>query len=259
MTLIVGILCKDGVVVGSDGAATLGSLGSQTARQPTKKLCGVGNRIIVGVSGPVGMSQLLVDQVESLNGTNKLSKTQCKSAADAMRTISTEFKKDIIPAAQTAQSVANLVGHQNAATSALCSSVVALPVKGKPTLLQFDYQGAGEAASEDLPFLSVGSEQKTADPFLAFIRRLFWEKRLPKLAEGVFATTWTLKQAIRTSTGGVSDPIQLMVLEADRVRDITSELDDHEANVEALEDHIREFSTEYSKVEPDSMPKPPEP
>jgi 20S proteasome alpha/beta subunit len=38
MTLIIGIKCSDGIVMGADGAATFGSLGQQTIRQGTKKL-----------------------------------------------------------------------------------------------------------------------------------------------------------------------------------------------------------------------------
>jgi 20S proteasome alpha/beta subunit len=57
MTLIVGILCKEGVVVGADGAASLGVLGQMTAMQPVKKLSLLHNCMIVGVSGSVGLSQ----------------------------------------------------------------------------------------------------------------------------------------------------------------------------------------------------------
>ena len=47
MTLIVGVLCNGGVVVGSDGAATLGAMGVSTARQDIKKLCMIADRAII--------------------------------------------------------------------------------------------------------------------------------------------------------------------------------------------------------------------
>ena len=46
MTLIVGIKCSDGIVVAADGAATLGSFGQQTAKQPVKKLCFIGDDVL---------------------------------------------------------------------------------------------------------------------------------------------------------------------------------------------------------------------
>ncbi len=38
MTLIIGIKCSDGIVMGADGAATFATLGQPTIRQETKKL-----------------------------------------------------------------------------------------------------------------------------------------------------------------------------------------------------------------------------
>jgi len=70
MTLIVGVKCQDSVVVGSDGAATSTTIvGVPTSRQAVKKLTNLGNKIIVGVSGPVGLGQLIADAVDRLSGT----------------------------------------------------------------------------------------------------------------------------------------------------------------------------------------------
>lgn len=38
MTLIIGIKCRDGIVMGADGAATFEALGQHTIRQETTKL-----------------------------------------------------------------------------------------------------------------------------------------------------------------------------------------------------------------------------
>ena len=54
MTLIIGIQCEDGIVLGADGAATLAtSLGAGTVRQSVKKLTKIGQCIAIGTSGPV--------------------------------------------------------------------------------------------------------------------------------------------------------------------------------------------------------------
>jgi ATP-dependent protease HslVU (ClpYQ) peptidase subunit len=66
MTLIVGIKCRNGIVMGADGAATLGALGQQTIRQETEKLDILENRIIVGVSGPVGLGQRIRAEIHTL-------------------------------------------------------------------------------------------------------------------------------------------------------------------------------------------------
>ena len=64
MTLIIGILCQEGVVLGADGSATFdNSVGQLTAKQPTKKLFLIpgGKPMAVGVSGSVGVSQQICD------------------------------------------------------------------------------------------------------------------------------------------------------------------------------------------------------
>lgn len=258
MTLIVGMLCNQGVVLAADGAATLGSMGTWTARQPVKKLELVGDRVAIGVSGPVGLSQLLTDRLRQLWQGGKLSGTLCKTSADAMRVLSEEFKKDVHPALHSAQIAAGVLGHQTAAASAICSVVVALPIAKHPSLLQFDQQCTPEAATKDLPFVAVGIGQRTADPFLAFLRRVFWPDRLPNVAEGIFAATWTLRQAIETSPGGVADPIQVMVLEGEAVREVgIAELGEHEQNVSAAEQYMSDFKHKFSGT-PANTEQPPQ-
>jgi 20S proteasome alpha/beta subunit len=55
VTLIIGILCSDGIVVGADGAASLVAMGNMTAQQPVKKLSLLHKCMIVGVSGPISL------------------------------------------------------------------------------------------------------------------------------------------------------------------------------------------------------------
>lgn len=65
MTLIVGIKCDDGIVLGADGAATLGVMGQSTVRQATKKLDILKESVVVGVSGPVGLAQRIRGEIET--------------------------------------------------------------------------------------------------------------------------------------------------------------------------------------------------
>ena len=54
MTLLVGVLCTDGVVIGSDSAATLGS---GVLQSPVKKVYVVNDSILVATAGSVGLGQ----------------------------------------------------------------------------------------------------------------------------------------------------------------------------------------------------------
>ena len=63
MTLVLAIRCREGVVLASDGQATIDAAGQPT-RQPVRKLFDVGGRIAWGAAGSVGLQQALTERLE---------------------------------------------------------------------------------------------------------------------------------------------------------------------------------------------------
>ena len=258
MTLIIGIKCADGVVLGADGAATLGNaIGQSTVLQSMTKLEVLQGRIIMGVSGPVGLGQLYSDRVNQLWDQKKLG---CGvGLPDAMRLLRDAILSDARVAIQGAAVSVPFLG-QAAQIGALTHTVVALPIAGRSELIQFDYQGSPDAATEDLPYVAVGSAQSLADPFLAFVRRIFWPKSLPRLADGVFATVWTLMHSITVAPGGVSKPIQVATLKG-RGQDWRGEiftqeaLDEHQQNIAEAERHLAKFRESPADLETGPPPQ----
>lgn len=245
MTLIVGIKCSDGIVVGADGAATFAAMGQPTIRQSVRKLNIIQDRIIVGVSGSVGLGQRIVGEVERIWSDKKLTG---KSITDAMPIIAEALRKHILPELQVAANAKQLIG-QMAMMSAVSSSIVAVPLSKAPCLMSFDQQGAPEAATDDLPFVSIGSGQGIADPFLAFLRRIFWPNKPPTVSDGIFATLWCLQHAIQTNAGGVADPKQIVVLSKDgaewKAREIPeTEFQEHLEAIQAAEQALVSFRDE---------------
>ena len=113
MTLIVGIKCTEGVVVGSDGAATLGNAtGTRTVIQPANKLHILQGRIIMGVSGQVGLSQLYCDRVESLWKDKKLGIGV--TLPQVQRELCRAIQQDAIPAIQRAKESIPFLGQGGA-------------------------------------------------------------------------------------------------------------------------------------------------
>lgn len=216
MTLIVGIKCQDGIVLGGDGAATYTTpLGqSQTIKQPHPKLCIIGEAVILGVSGPVGLGQSYRAEIEA-EIKNRNNRPSWKTISDARSFLHEKMWKHAGQAWKNAGVVAETVGPGPASQSAVHQSLVAFPVRNGPCLLLFDHQCQAEEATEHLPFLTVGSGQPAADPFLAFVRRVFWEKTMPSVDEGIFAATWTLEHCIEAQPGGIAHPIQIVTLRKD--------------------------------------------
>jgi 20S proteasome alpha/beta subunit len=261
MTLIIGIKCKDGsIVMGADGAATFGALGNSTAMQPTKKLSILQDRIIVGVAGPVGLGQRLKGEMDKLYQASVLSGIP---PFEAMTIISQKFRVHILPELETARIAGQVIGNSLASQSALSATLVALPIRHVPSLFQFDQQGSPEETNNELPFVSIGSGQPLADPFLGLIRRVFWEgDGPPTINEAIFAVFWTLRHAISVSPGGVAEPIQIMSLIKDGKDWVAKEysaeeMEEHEEAIRAIEKNLHDFRTGVVSTEKaKDIPKP---
>lgn len=260
MTLIIGIRCADGIVVAADGAATLGSMGNMTAQQKTvKKLTILQDKIIVGVSGAVGLGQRLRATLDEGYKAKKFSNLRAEIAMGEMRKA---FWAVVGPEWECARATAPVAGVQIASSSANTSMLTALPLNGKPELVQFDLQCAPELATDDLPFVAIGSGQAQADPFLAFIRRVFWPTKPPTLQDGVFSAVWTLRHTIETIPGGVADPIQVAVLEkvgSDwKAREMTdAELDGHVAAIDSAEQSLSDWRSQFTAAPAGTPPEKP--
>ena len=90
--------------------------------------------------------------------------------------------------------------------------MVAMPIQHVPYLFSFDYNGAPERATKELPFVAIGIGQPIADPFLAFLKRLLWLESQPTLAKGRLAAIWTIDHVRLTNPGGVGGKIQVAML-----------------------------------------------
>ena len=126
------------------------------------------------------------------------------------------------------------------ASTSLCKSLVALPVNHEPHLFSFDYNGAPERSTPELPFISMGSGQPLADPFLALLHRLLWKGVAPTVAEGRLAAVWTIEHVSHTNPGGVGGPVQLATLSGSgRQPSVTvisdKDVDEHRQKVTAAE------------------------
>lgn len=244
MTLIVGVKCKDGIVLAADGAATYATpLGQPTIAQPTSKLCAIGQNVILGVSGPIGLGQSYRDEIEAIIRARNF-KAPWKSVQEARQALKSCFWKHAESAWASANLAAQSLG-QAALSGAIHNSIVAFPVGNDCELVQFDHVCAPENATNNLPFVAIGAGQHVADPFLAFLRRVFWPNSLPTLSDGTFAAVWTLRHAIDAMPGGVGDPIQVMTLSEDnkgewKSLEISSDgLGEHFQMIQAVEAEMR--------------------
>ncbi|MBX7135861.1 MAG: hypothetical protein K1X67_24600 [Fimbriimonadaceae bacterium] len=248
MTLVLGIKCSDGIVLGADGAATYVAGGSMlpTIQQNTsKKLRLIGRDMIFGMAGPVGMSQ---SHHESLQNLIRSTGDKCnfKGHNDAKKKLETLLWANAKDAWERAGLASRAALHP-VLEDCEHSTLIACAVSGQPELIQFTGKCSGEFATEELPFVAIGSGQPKADPFLAFVRRIFWPDRLPELSEGVFACLWTLNYVIHADTT-INPPVQIATLKSEggvwSGQELSAEqLQEHQEHISAREKLLRDGPT----------------
>lgn len=214
MTLIVGVKCKSGVVLGADTSVTyVTALGQQTTiRQDTQtKLHVSHDKAIVAVSGPISLLQSYSDELDAYI-TNKGMKVAWKSTQQAKTELSGMFWGHAKPLWERAGVMAPAAGQAAAAMEASHQTAVAFAIENDAHLIQFSAGCVPEEATEDLPFFALGSGQASADVFLAFIRKIFWPQELPSVSEGELATIWTLDEIKRQIPGFVGGETKVATL-----------------------------------------------
>ncbi len=258
MTLIVGILCQDGVVLASDSAATYAAGISFTiGQQEVTKVHRLGQDMVYASTGAIGVSQVIISELEKLVTNKYFSKNV--TPVEAMMTISRTIAEQVKHLFESAQRLVPLVGQGEAGIPVLCKSLVGVAVKKEPALFQFDYGGAPEHATEKLPFIALGSGQAMADPFLAFLKRILWKDRRPTLAEGRLVAAWTIQHVSQTAFGLVGGPTQLASLAIVGGAPAVEFADpaEHDGFIEEAEAALRDHFRRYKHGPVTEPPKPP--
>lgn len=232
MTAIVGLFCKDGVVIGADSSMTLSAAGNfRTIEQSSNKIHIVDGRVIVAGTGSVGLGQrfcALVEKVGGLKGNPlEAAKQLCKGAID-------DF-------AQTGLAIGKID----------YGALVAFPVQHQPQLCEFAHGNfQPELRTSQMWFSTMGNHQHITDAFLGLMKDVFWPDSQPSLHDGVFTVVWTLEHVVSLNTGGVADPIRIAILETKdgkaKARILEeSELAQHKQYVAEAKNHMRRFRDNF--------------
>ena len=238
MTLIIGIRCPDGVVVGADSIRTFPSYIEQ---EVSNKIQQYNDNVLVGSAGVVGLSQLIKDELS--RHWTEIKQQEQMSAARNM--ISDAMLTEVRRAHQRSKVLDR--SYEG------CSHIVAFPLQNRPVLLQFNQAAESVEATLESPFVSVGAGRLQADPFLAFIRRTFWNNQAPeRISDGVFSVLWTLDHVSRVNAGlGVGGRSRIAVLQmldgfwhADFLTE--NELAEHKEAINEAEDSLRSFGIRFN-------------
>jgi hypothetical protein len=238
VTALVGIYCKDGIVVGADSAATSSTAGGvSTIEQPLMKIEIIGGRLIIAGTGQIGLGQRFTAVAKKLCEEKKL--LECDPHAVA-KTLAQNALRD---------------WDSTFAPKGQYGALVAFPCKKDRHLVEFasvDFQP--EFKNSNLWYVSMGSAQTIMDPLLALMRQVFWADGPPSIQDAIFAATWMLDHAVTVNPGGVNQPVRIAVMETVndewRARLLTEEeLLEHRGNVEAAKEALRNYKVHMAKSE----------
>jgi hypothetical protein len=249
MTVLVGLLCQDGAVIGSDSSATFCQGARLTIEQRDKKVEIIGGDVIIAATGTMGLSQRFGAIVKSVRASREFDLTQQDpihvGKIVAINTIN-DFNSTLVGKGQFGA----LMAFWSQGNFCLCE----FPVN--------DFQP--ELKTTTMWYTSMGSGQAITDPFLGLMRRVFWKDTMPTLSDGIFAVTWALEHTIDLNPGGINGPKQIGVLRtaaggAVEARLLTDdELREHENNVNGAEQHLAQYRVLQSDAgaQPIPMPEP---
>jgi hypothetical protein len=243
MTSIVGIYCRDGVVIGADSAVTMGDSKHPTIEQTVEKLEIFDNKIILAGTGSVGINQRCCIVVEKTRNNGIYTKDSWNVAKEISHEMVEDAKKS------------NLQTFQG-----FYSALIAYPSNGSHHL--FDFSGPlfqPEKLDEKIWFCSKGCVSQITDSFLAFLREIFWKETIPNINDGIFATVWTLEHAINVNAGGVNGPIRISILEKQGVNFKSrfveeDELLEHDEYIKETKGLLTAFRNGHKEVEPIPTP-----
>ena len=238
MTAIVGVLCRDGAVIGTDSSATFSTGQQKTIEQQTEKLYLVADRIVIAGTGSVGLGQrfnAIVERAWKDNGFSAQA-TRIEIGKALSQTAIEDFKSTY-------------------ALQGTFGALLAFPVGDSPVLCEFDTQHfQPEVKTPQVWYCSMGSTQPITDPFLALMREIFWSTGQPSVDEATFAVTWALDHAIAVNPGGVNGPARIAVLKRERGQFRArlldgADLEEHRGLIEEAKDRLRELPAQFGANE----------
>ena len=235
MTILVGVLARDGAVIGTDRQVTDGNVGV-----PTAKIATIGRDVAVATSGSVAHAQKIEDLV-----ARHRKEWSSIPYRDAVPVIEQAVRNLILPDIGFAAKARHAIdGAENILYN---SSLAGIPFADGFRLCNIEWNGSLYCLTEALPYVAIGSGKGNADPFLRFIWDVFWPERgqLPELLEAVFAVYWTVQLNIDQRSEGVGYGIDMCThTHADdgkwRVHELEEqELDIHDELIANFKDAMR--------------------
>lgn len=229
MTVVVGFLCQDGIVIAADSMLTPSLGGMNVGHHKGKKVhCLSGGQIyaFAGDQGQAARFQAMAD-------------INCGGIAAAQHPLDHPLNLTTGLIGQFTQTGINQSIDVNTLLGFVHSNV--------PQLCAFEGAMQPRLLDQDHYYVALGSGKLSADPFLRFLVDTFCQAGLPTLSEATLLAIWAVQYVIDTNPGGVAGPIKMAVIEtrapgAYAARELSPrEIDDHKQAIESARKALRDW------------------
>lgn len=290
MTVIVGILCSDGVVIGSDSALAVGRVGRYTIERQegnVLKIEIIGDDIITAFTGAAGLAQRFNHQVDTtikelrnpyvqprLPQGNLPVGNPLQLALFQMNFPHGRIAYNEIGPVEIGRLISQITINDFGKTPSILQqqpnigwgfgALFAFVYGDEPQLIDFDtisfhpeLKGLPDErrGGQDRIWrcVSMGAGQQLADAFLAHSYRLLFGDQTPTVKTAKLVVAWTIKHVIKYNPGLVGGKLQLATLEKknDKWKADYEDPGETEGQVDALEKYISEFGKQQ---EPGAAP-----
>ena len=197
MTLVLALVCKNGIIMAADSAA---SFVAEGIKQPTIKIRQLGNIALWGASGHEGMIQ----DIEVALTTGRTADSYMKSAQHCRQ----QLRQVLHPVYETWRKyqvpIPQIPYNQYQTAHLLFAGFPA----GEPCIIEVE-PNLAIGQLEDYGHAAIGSAAQFAQARMYPHRR-----RFPSLEVGKVIAYRTMKEAIDMALYGVAEPIQFWIMEA---------------------------------------------
>jgi len=197
-------------------------MGQQTVGLSVTKVQVINGAALYATSGHKGLGQQLCAVVDGKQPEFK------NQRYDATIVKLQEALRPLVNNALTTGGLAARVIGNAAVGDSICGGLLAAGFKDGLKLVEITPQVAVEYMTDDMPFISMGSGKLSADPFLGFLRKVYWPTKLPTIQEGALAAYWTIQHAIDMKVVGVGFSVDVFVIAPSDKTFIARKLDDAE-------------------------------
>lgn len=230
MTVVVGFLCHDGIVIGADSMLTPSMGGINVGHHKGQKVHQLDGGQLFAFAGDQGQA------------------ARFQHMAHVNHALPSQEQFPIDYALKLSAGIINQFNSTGLAGAVSINALLSFPHGGEIHLCAFEGMMQPRLLDRHHYYVALGSGKLSADPFLRFLVDIFCTSGPPSVREAVLLSSWAIQHVIDTNPGGVAEPIKIVTCERNAssggwlTRELSAnEIDDQGQAIESARQSLRDW------------------